>query len=88
MATRFCKWPPQDRAKATAYNNECTARNPDIGSTWALSREDKNGNWTVPLLGPPWSYDGVNVFAEPASCAALRVDAVIVETAEWPEVEV
>lgn len=87
MSTRFCKWPPTEQAKAIAYNDECTAQSPDVGSVWGNVREDKNGNWTVPLLGPPWSYDGVNVFPEPASCAALRVDAVVVDTPEFPEVE-
>lgn len=87
MSTLFCKWPPTDQAKAIAYNDECTAQNPDVGSIWGNVREDKNGNWTVPLLGPPWSYDGVNVVAEPPSCALLRVDAVVVETPEWPIVE-
>lgn len=85
MSTLFCKWPPSEQGKAEAYEAECTAQNPDVGATWALVREDRNGNWTVPLLGPPWSYDGINAFPEPASCAALRVDAVVVQTPEWPE---
>lgn len=87
MATLFCKWPSQDQAKANAYNDECTAQNPDLGATWALVRQDQNGNWTVPLLGAPWSFDGVTPFDEPASCAALREDAVVVETPEWPVLE-
>lgn len=87
MATLFCKWPVHDEAKAIAYNLECTAQNPDTGATWALVRQDKNENWTVPLLGPPWSFDGISEFQEPVSCAALRADAVIVETPEWPLIE-
>lgn len=84
MSTLFCKWPPTEQAKAIAYNDECTVQNPDVGSVWGNVRQDKNGNWTVPLLGPPWSFDGVTTFPEPPTCAALRVDAVVVETPEWP----
>jgi hypothetical protein len=84
MATLFCKWPEADQAKALAYNAECTAQNPDVGATWANVRQDRNNNWTVPLLGPPWSFDGVTPFPEPASCLVLRVDAVVVEAPEWP----
>lgn len=91
MATLFCKWTPSEQAKAVAYEAECTAQYRIAASLpsgkWALVREDKNGNWTVPLLGPPWSWDGVSSFPEPASCLALRVDAVVVETPEWPVVE-
>lgn len=90
MATLFCKWPPQDEIKAQNYNDECTIHNPDIGATWAVVRQDKHSNWTVPLMGPPWSFDGVNEVVEPPSCAALRIDAVVVEYPEWydPEEEV
>jgi hypothetical protein len=93
MATLFCKWPSNDEASANAYKAECDAEYeafianagfPEPGAIWALVREDKNGNWTVPLFGPPWAHDGVNPITEPSSCAALRVDAVVVETPEWP----
>jgi len=88
MSTLFCKWPAPDRAKAEAYNDECTVQNPDIGATWSNVRDDRNGNWTVPLLGAPWSFDGINAFAEPSSCLALRGDAVVVENPEWPQVDI
>lgn len=84
MTTLFCKWPESDKAKADAYLAECNIQNPDTGATWALVRQDRNGNWTVPLLGPPWVYDGGVPFPEPETCAALRADAVVVETPEWP----
>lgn len=84
MSTLFVKFPPHAQADAIAYNDECTVHNPDVGATWGNVRVDRNGNWTVPLLGPPWSYDGVNTVPEPPSCAALRVDAVVVEASEWP----
>jgi hypothetical protein len=88
MATLFCKWPPQDQAKALAYNAECSAQyellTSEENAVWANVRVDQNGNWTVPLLGPPWFFIAPNDFEEPASCAALRVDAVVVETPEWP----
>lgn len=96
MATLFCKWPGNSLAAAEAYKAEADARYeeflsnagfPEPGAIWALIREDKNGNWTVPLFGPPWSHDGINPVAEPGSCAALRADAVVVETPEWPLVE-
>lgn len=87
MATLFCKWPAQDEAKAQAYNDECTVQNPDAGAIWSNVRLDRNGNWTVALLGPPWSFDGVVPFPEPPSCAILREAAVVVETPEWPLVE-
>lgn len=90
MATLFCKWPPENEAGALAYLAECNAQalaqlNEPV---WAPApRLDRNGNHTVALFGPPWSFDGVNPFPEPASCLALRVDAVVVETPEWPVVE-
>lgn len=89
MSTLFCKWPANGQLDAEAYEAECTVEyvlmSEEIGGRWALVREDRNGNWTVPLYGPPWSFDGVSPIGEPASCAALRVDAVVVETPEWPE---
>lgn len=87
MSTRFCKWPPTEQAKAVAYNDECTTQSPDVGSVWGNIREDRNGNWTVPLLGPPWSFNGVSAFPEPASCALLRADAVTVYGAEFVDVD-
>jgi len=93
MSTLFVKHPPADQAGSIAYCNECNARYeqflsdnsaPEPGAIWYIPREDKNGNWTVALFGPPWSWDGINTVPEPASCAALRVDAVVVETPEWP----
>lgn len=94
MATLFCKWPANDKAGADAYKAECDTQYeafldlngfPEPGAIWTLVREDANGNWTVAMFGPPWSFDGTNPIAEPASCAALRQDAVVVETPEWPD---
>jgi len=91
MSTLFCKWPAADKAGADAYNAECAAQYEALTSepdaVWAIVREDRNGNWTVPLLGPPWFYMVADDFAEPASCAALRVGAVVVETPEWPIID-
>lgn len=91
MATLFCKWPPADKAKADAYNAECRDQyellTSEVNAIWAIVREDANGNWTVPLLGPPWFYMFENDFAEPPTCLALRGDAVVVATPEWPVVE-
>jgi hypothetical protein len=88
MSTLFVKFPPTDQVAATAYNDECgvhlRAMTGEVDGIWGLVRVDRNGNWTVPLYGPPWSWDGVNTVAEPPSCAALRVTAVVVETPEWP----
>ena len=89
MATLFCKWPPNDQTSAQAYLDECDAQLAiaigEPGAKWANApREDQNGNWTVALLGPPWKWQLGTPFAEPASCAALREDAVVVETPEWP----
>ena len=88
MATLFCKWPADDKAKADAYNDECSvqyeALTSEVDAIWAIVREDANGNWTVPLLGPPWFYISPGDFQEPASCFALRGDAVVVATPEWP----
>jgi hypothetical protein len=101
MSTLFVKFPPDKEADALAYEAECTAHYRALNSAfasehWGLTqqdgqgpwflRQDRNSNWTVQLFGPPWVYGG-NVVTEPASCAALRVDAVAVETPEWPEEE-
>lgn len=91
MATLFCKWPANDKAGADAYAAQCAI---DYGllsgeenAIWAISRADQNGNWTVPLLGPPWCYVIPGDFEESASCLALRGDAVVVATPEWPDEE-
>lgn len=90
MATLFCKWPPAEKSGADVYKAECDTQFAAItnepGGVWALVREDKNGNWTVPLFGPPWP-SAEDPVSEPPSCAALRADAVVVETPEWPEPE-
>lgn len=91
MATLFCKWPPAEKSAADAYNDECSAQYEALtgepNAVWAIVREDKNGKWTVPLLGPPWFYIEPADFEEPPSCAALRVGALVVETPEWPVIE-
>lgn len=96
MATLFCKWPANQKGGADTYKAVCDAAYedfldvngaPEPGAIWALVREDKNGNWTVPLFGPPWSFDGINPISEPAACLSAREDAVVVESPEWPEPE-
>lgn len=88
MSTRFVKFPPTAQADAIAYEAECRiyyrvlVSEPD--GVWGNVREDRNGNWTVPLYGPPWSWDGINTVPEPPSCAAARASGVVVETPEWP----
>ena len=92
MATLFCKWPVADRVGAEAYTAECAvqyeALTSEPGADWAVVREDANGNWTVPLLGAPWFYQAAGDFEEPVACLALRADAVVVATPEWPASEV
>lgn len=87
MSTLFVKFPPNAEAKAIAYEAECTARLVETFPTetqWAVVRVDQNGNWVVPLYGPPWEHVLGEPVPEPASCAALRVDGVVVLTPEWP----
>lgn len=88
MATLFCKWPPAEKVAADAYNTQCSleyeALTGEENAVWAVVREDANGNWTVPLLGPPWYFIEPGDFEEPAACLALRADAVGVATPEWP----
>lgn len=90
MSTKFVKFPPEKQADAAAYCNECTAQyiamSGEVGGLWYIPRVDKNNNWTVALYGPPWIWD-VLIVEEPPSCAALRVDAVVVDTPEWPNEE-
>ena len=95
MSTRFVKWPPEKQAEAIAYEAECRAQykimvadagTPEPDAIWYIPRQDRNGNWTVALYGPPWVWDVAEV-AEPPSCATLRVDAVIVDFPEWPDEE-
>lgn len=91
MSTLFVRFPPTDQVDAQAYCNECNARYADLvsepGALWYIPREDKHGNWTVALFGPPWEWIIGTPVPEPSSCAALRVEAVVVETPEWPEEE-
>jgi hypothetical protein len=91
MATKFVKFPPDQKTKADAYNDECavhySALVSEPGGLWAIVREDRNGNWTVPLYGPPWEWVLGTPVAEPASCAVLRADAVVVDFPEWPAEE-
>lgn len=88
MSTLFCKWPAADQAEAVNYNDVCGLNHPEgPEAIWANVRQDTNDNWTVPLMGPPWSFDGINPFAEPSACLAAREDAVVVENPEWPEPE-
>lgn len=86
--TRFCKWPPNAELAAVAYEAECTEQFVLMAPSetqWGYVREDKNGNWTVPMLGPPFEWGlPPEPVGEPASCALLRAGAVVVETPEWP----
>ena len=87
MSTKFVKWPPEQQAKAVAYEAECSVQlrimTGEPSDIWYIPREDRNGNWTVALYGPPWIWDQAEV-PEPPSCAALRVDGVVVDFPEWP----
>lgn len=88
MATLFCKWPANDKVGADAFAAQCSIEygllTGEANATWAIVCEDANGNWTVPLLGAPWFYMVPGDFEEPTSCLALRGDAVVVATPEWP----
>ena len=90
MATKFAKWNPDNAAAAAAYLAEANAQYAEMtgvpGDLWSIVRLDRNGNHTVPLLGPPWVLDVAEV-EEPPSCALLRIGAVVVDFPEWPEVE-
>lgn len=88
MQTKFAKWPGAEKAKADTYKAEADVQIAVIqnepGGTWTEVFEDRNGNWTCALLAAPFTVDGVTPIEEPASCAALRVDAVIVDDPEKP----
>lgn len=92
MSTKFVKFPPEKQADAIAYEAECRVQlkammaannQPEPDAIWYIPRQDRNGNWTVALYGPPWVWL-TEVVEEPASCAALRADAVVVDYPEWP----
>jgi len=95
MSTKFVKFPPEKEADAIAYEAECTAQlrllTGEVDGRWYVNpvtgapggRPDRNGNWTVALYGPPWVWNVAEV-EEPASCALLRADAVVVDFPEWP----
>lgn len=90
MSTKFVKFPPEKGAEAVAYEAECSAQlrllTGEPTDIWAIVRLDRNNNHTVPLYGPPWVWNVAEV-EEPASCLALRGDAVVVDFPEWPVVE-
>lgn len=90
MRTFYCKWPPERQAEAAAYDAEAVLQaqqdSGDPSAGWMAPREDQNGNWTVAYYGPPGSIDGINDLVETPVLLALRQDAVIVETPEWPVV--
>lgn len=87
MANKFVKFPPEHLAKAQAYLDECNVHYRALvgepEGVWSTVRLDRNGNHTVALYGPPWIWDTTEV-PEPAECAALRVDGVVVDDPEWP----
>jgi hypothetical protein len=88
MSTKFVKFPPEQQVAAQAYCTACSvaysALVGEVGGIWAIIRQDKNNNWTVPLFGQPWEWVTGTPVAEPANCLALRADAVVVDTPEWP----
>lgn len=91
MATKFCKWPPENKAAADAYVAACNVAfrviTGEADGIWYISKADANGNWTVAMLAPPWEYIIGVPFTEPPACALAREGAVVVDTPEWPVID-
>ncbi|MDH6265556.1 hypothetical protein M2360_000946 [Rhizobium sp. SG_E_25_P2] len=90
MANKVVIFPESKEAEARAYVAACDAHFAatfEPGGIFGYVRNDAFGQWVAPLYGPPWEFITGEPFAEPAECAALRVDGVLHDYAVWPEDE-
>ncbi len=88
MANRVVIFPVGKAAAAETYRagvNAHYASAFEPGGQFAYLREDAEGQWVVPYYGPPWRFDGSQMFEEPDECVALRVEGVLHDHAVWAE---
>lgn len=87
MANWVAVFPPTKETEARAYAAWTDNNSPflphDPGS-WAYVRNDIDGNWVVPYLGPPFEWYG-EPFPEPAGGEAMRADGELRESVVWPD---
>lgn len=89
MGNKVVIFPVTKEASARAYAAWTDAQykalyNPAFN--WAYVRNDMWGQWVVPFLGPPWTWNGVEI-TEPEGGEAMRVDGVLHDFPEWPSDE-
>lgn len=92
MPNRIVVFPVAKEAEARSYAAWTDANWPgvgnpaDPGAVFAYVRNDVFGQWVVPYLGPPFTWNGV-VLAEPAGGEAARADGVLADSVTWPDEE-
>lgn len=85
MGNRLVVFPVGKEAEGLAYQawSNAEGRNPFHPDPFAYCRNDAFGQWVVPYLGPPFTYDNVEV-PEPEGGEVARADGVLVDMVTWP----
>lgn len=86
MANKVVIFPVGKQAEAQAYSDWTTVQWQALyepTGTWGYVRNDAYGQWVVPYLGPPMTWDGV-IVPEPEGGEAARADGVLHDTVTWP----
>ena len=86
MGNRVVIFPVSKETEALAYKAWTDANSPFYPDPFAYCRNDAYGQWVVPYLGPPFTYNNVEV-PEPAGGEAMRADGVLADTVTWPDEE-
>ncbi len=86
MPNRVVIFPAGKQAEAQAYREWTDVHSPFYPGAFAYIRNDAFGQWVVPYLGPPFTWNGVG-FSEPESGEAVRADGVLADAVAWPAEE-
>lgn len=86
MPNRIVIFPVARQAEAEAYREWTDAHSPFFPDVFAYIRNDAFGQWVVPYLGPPFTWNGVEV-PEPEGGEAVRADGVLADSVTWPHEE-
>lgn len=84
MANRVVIFPAGKQAAAQSYKAWTDAHSPFYPDEFAYIRNDAFGQWVVPYLGPPFTWNAVE-FAEPAAGSDMRTEGVLADSVTWPD---